>query len=165
MKRFATPMIMLVMLLAGCASAPNQAGSKDPARFEGEPISINALGLDPKSRDYLTRVSQMIRAKWSYPCLKDETTGKCEYKPAELVIDFDVFEDGRGGRIAVAQSSGMDIYDQRAVAAVRSAAPFPRVPAELMARAKPNSGGVTIRAKLQYKLVTSTPCGDGAACD
>lgn len=42
MKRFAAPMIMLVLLLAGCASAPNQAGSKDPARFEGEPISINA---------------------------------------------------------------------------------------------------------------------------
>jgi hypothetical protein len=52
MKRFAAPMIMLVMLLAGCASAPDQAGSKDPTRFEGEPISINAPGLDPKSRDY-----------------------------------------------------------------------------------------------------------------
>jgi len=165
MKRFAGPVLILVMMLAGCASAPNQAGSKDPARLEGAPISINAPGLDPKSRDYLTRVSQMIRAKWSYPCLKDETTGKCEYKPAELVIDFDIFEDGRGGHIAAAESSGMDIYDQRAVAAVRSAAPFPRVPAELMARAKPSIGGVTIRAKLQYKLVTSTPCGDGAACD
>jgi len=116
------PVLILVMMLAGCSSAPNQAGSKDPARLEGEPISINAPGLDPKSRDYFTRVSQMIRAKWSYPYLKDETTGKCEYKPAEL-------------------------------------------PAELMARAKPSIGGVTIRAKLQYKLVTSTPCGDGAACD
>jgi hypothetical protein len=67
----------------------------------------------------------MIRSKWSYPCLKNETTDKCEYEPAELVIDFDIFEDGRGGHIAVAQSSGMDIYDQRAVAAVRSAVHFP----------------------------------------
>jgi hypothetical protein len=30
-----------------------------------------------------------------------------------------------------------------------------------MARAKPSIGGVTIRAKLQYKLVTSTPAATG----
>lgn len=47
------------------------------------------------------------------------------------------------------------VYDERAVKAVKAASPFPRVPPELMARAKPGSAGVTIRAGVTYKLVTS----------
>ncbi len=88
------------------------------------------------------------------PCIKDEATGKCEYKPAQLVIDFALFEDGRVGDVTVTKSSGMDVYDDRAVKAVKAASPFPRVPPELMARAKPGSAGVTIRAVVTYKLVT-----------
>ena len=68
------------------------------------------------------------------------------------------------GFVTVRESSGMDIYDDRAVAAVRAASPFLRVPAEMMATAKADGAGVTIRAAFNYKLVTSTPCADGA-CD
>jgi len=107
----------------------------------------------------------MIGIKWGYPCVKDEATGKCEYKPAQLVIDFGILEDGRLGYVNVKESSGMEIYDERSVRAIRDASPFPRVPPELMAKAKPGSSWVTIRVRLKYKLATTSPCGDGAACD
>jgi TonB family protein len=137
----AIPALILVMVLTGCATM-------------SEPILLDAPDLDPRYRDYLGRVSQMIREKWSYPRVKDEATGKCEYKPAQLVIDFALFEDGRVRDVTVTKSSGMDVYDERAVKAVKAASPFPRVPPELMARAKPGSTGVTIRAVVTYKRVT-----------
>jgi hypothetical protein len=50
-----------------------------------EPILLDAPDLDPRYRDYRGRVSQMIRENWVYPCVKDEATGKCEYKPVQAV--------------------------------------------------------------------------------
>jgi len=158
--------LLLIVLLAGCqttTSAPAPV-TQEPGRFEGEPIRMDAGDLDPRSRDYLARVSRMIRDKWSYPCVPNAATGKCDYKAATLVLDFGLLEDGRVGLVTVRESSGMNIYDDRAVAAVRAASPFPGVPAEMMARAKAGSAGVTIRAAFNYKLVTSTSCADGA-CD
>jgi hypothetical protein len=70
---------------------------------------------DPRYRGYLDRISKMIKEKWSYPCLKDEGTGRCDYKPARLTIEFALLQDGRVDYIRVTKKAEWKIYDEYAV--------------------------------------------------
>src|SRR5262249_4068156 len=79
----------------------------------GEPIPLDSS--DPKFNDYLDRIRRMIKEKWGYPCIKDSTTGHCDYKSARLVIVFGILKDGRVPMLEVAQQSGYDVYDDYAV--------------------------------------------------
>src|SRR5436309_400773 len=124
------------------------------AGIEGEPIPLDSS--DPRYNDYLDRVRRMIKEKWGYPCIKDVSTGNCDYKSARLVIVFGILRDGRVPTLEVAQQSGYAIYDDYAKNAIRLAAPFPPVPASLMATANSGSSGVKIVAALQYVLVESS---------
>jgi TonB family protein len=122
--------------------------------IEGEPIPLDST--DAKFNDYLDRVRRMIKEKWGYPCIKDLATGNCDYKSARLVIVFGILKDGRVPTLEVAQQSGYRVYDDYAVNAIKLAAPFPPVPASLMATAKSGSSGVKIMAAFQYVLVESS---------
>jgi len=122
--------------------------------IEGEPIPLDSS--DPKFNDYLDRIRRMIKEKWGYPCIKDSTTGHCDYKSARLVIVFGILKDGRVPMLEVAQQSGYEVYDDYAVNAIKLASPFPPVPASLMATAKSGSAGVKIVAAFQYVLVESS---------
>jgi len=124
------------------------------AGIEGEPIPLDSR--DPKFNDYLDRIRRMIKEKWGYPCIKDPSTGHCDYKSARLVIVFGILKDGRVPMLEVAQQSGYDVYDDYAVNAIKLASPFPPVPASLMATAKSGSAGVKIVAAFQYVLVESS---------
>jgi len=121
--------------------------------IESEPIPLGSK--DPRYSGYLGQVSQMIKARWAYPCMEDETTGRwrCEYKSARLVVIFGIAKDGRLAKVEVQKSSGYGIYDLYAVSAIESASPFPPVPPELMAQAKPGSAGVRIVAAFNYVVV------------
>jgi outer membrane biosynthesis protein TonB len=135
---------------------PVGAGGKGEgwSGIEGEPIPLDST--DPKFNDYLDRIRRMIKEKWGYPCIKDVTTGHCDYKSARLVIVFGILKDGRVPTLEVAQQSGYDVYDDYAVNAIKLASPFPPVPASLMAAAKSGSAGVKIVAAFQYVLVESS---------
>ena len=124
------------------------------AGIEGEPIPLDSA--DPKYNDYLERVRRMIKEKWGYPCIKDVSTGHCDYKSARLKIVFGILRDGRVPTLAVTLQSGYPIYDDYAANAIRLAQPFPPVPASLLAAAKSGSTGVKIEAAFQYVLVESS---------
>jgi len=138
--------VLFVMAsLQGCAVTPATRATSDPIPLDS---------TDPRYSTYLAQVRNMIKAKWSYPCVKDEATGKCEYKSAHLEVEFGIFNDGRLARVAVKQSSGMRVYDESALGAIRTASPFPPVPSELIALAAPGSTGIKILAKFNYVVET-----------
>jgi hypothetical protein len=120
------------------------------AGIEGEPIPLDSP--DPQFSDYLDRVRRMIKAKWIYPCVKDLSTGHCDYKSANLTIVFGIRKDGHVPVVEVAQQSGYVVYDESAAVAIKLAAPFPPVPAALMAAARSGSAGVRIEARFAYIL-------------
>jgi len=124
------------------------------AGIEGEPIPLESS--DPQYNDYLDRVRRMIKEKWGYPCVKNAATGHCDYKSARLVIVFGILKDGRVPVVAVQQESGYEVYDEYAKNAILLAAPFPPVPASLMASARSGSAGVKIVAAFHYQLVESS---------
>ena len=135
---------------------PTGAGGRGEgwSGIEGEPIPLDST--DPKFNDYLDRIRRMIKEKWGYPCIKDTTTGHCDYKSARLVVVFGILKDGRVPMLEVALQSGYEIYDDYAVNAIKLASPFPPVPASLLAAAKSGSAGVKIQAAFQYVLVESS---------
>src|SRR5207249_10050052 len=66
--------------------------------------------------------------KWAYPCVNNPATGQCEYKSAQLVIEFGILRDGRVPFVIVRKESDFDIYDEYAVNAIKLASPFPPMP-------------------------------------
>src|SRR5207253_2914185 len=105
------------------APGPPRAPQPPPPRAPAPPAAASA----PRYNDYLDRVRRMIKEKWGYPCIKDVSTGNCDYKSARLVIVFGILRDGRVPTLEVAQQSGYAIYDDYAKNAIRLAAPFPPV--------------------------------------
>jgi hypothetical protein len=86
--------------------------------------------------------------------VKDEATGRCEYKPARLMIEFGLLAKRAGGlRVRVTKKAEWEVYDEYAVNAIQHASPLPPVPPALMALAKPGNAGVRIRAAFEYKVV------------
>jgi hypothetical protein len=141
-----------------CAQEPQnpQCGTqvstvaRGPAAIDkADPISLTSA--DPRYSEYLRRVQDLISAKMSYPCVKDEAGG-CEYKPARLLIEFGLLRDGRVDYVTVITKADWEIFDEYSVNAIRNAAPFPPVPPALMAQATPGSAAVRIRAGFEYKL-------------
>ena len=118
--------------------------------IDGDPIPLDSR--DPQANDYLEQVRRRIKEKWGYPCIKDVASGRCDYKPARLVIVFGILKDGRVPTLEVAQQSAYAIYDDYAANAIRLAQPFSPVPPELMALAKAESAGIIVVAGFDYVL-------------
>jgi len=126
-----------------------------PAATQGDPVLLDSK--DSRYGGYLEQVRKLIKEKWSYPCVKDEATGRCDYKPARLVVEFGLLADGRVAYVTVTKKAEWPVYDDYAVNAVRQAAPFPPVPPDLMAQAKPGREDVLISAAFSYVLVLPEP--------
>src|SRR6266446_1368584 len=92
MRTPAPQIAALAIILLACIATASQspAESQESAVIEGEPILLEAQNLDPKYKDYFTRVARMIKDKWVYPCVKNAETRECEYKTTEVVIDFGI---------------------------------------------------------------------------
>jgi TonB family protein len=116
--------------------------------IEGEPIPLDSP--DPKYSDYLDRVRRMIKDKWIYPCIPNPSSRQCEYKSAQLEIEFGIGKDGRVPFVIVRQSSQHGIYDEYAVNAIKLASPFPPVPDDLSKK------GIPILARFTYILEQSS---------
>jgi len=112
----------------GMTAAPNRNAppSNKWSDIEGEPIPLDSK--DPRYKGYLDKVNGMIRSKWTYPCVKNASTGRCDYQSTQLVIEFGILKDGQVSYVRVQKTSGFAIYDEHAVSAVKAAAPFPPVP-------------------------------------
>jgi TonB family protein len=67
-----------------------------------------------------------------------------------VLLEFGVHEDGSLWYVDVRRSSGYSIYDDEAVKAVKLGAPFPAVPAELMAQAPGWGYGIQVGAHFNY---------------
>ena len=115
--------------------------------IEGEPIPLDSK--DPKYSDYLDRVRRAIKEKWGFPCVKNAATHECEYKSAQLIIEFGIAKDGKVPFVNVVRSSGYPIYDDYAVNAVKLAAPFPPIPDSF------SKSGVPIHATFSYVVESS----------
>ena len=118
--------------------------------IEGEPIGLDST--DPKYNDFLDRVRRLIKANWGYPCVRDPATRECEYKSATLVVAFGILKDGRLQIVEIRRSSGISIYDDYAVNAIKLASPFPEVPPAMIQR---GSAGVPILATFNYIVESS----------
>jgi TonB family protein len=124
------------------------AGGSGDARagIEGEPIPLDSA--DPRYSDYLDQVRRRIKDKWGYPCVKNDNTRECEYKTAQLIIEFGIAKDGKVPFITIVRSSGYPIYDDYAVNAVKLA-DFPPIPDSFSKK------GVPILATFSYVVQSS----------
>jgi protein TonB len=132
-----------VALLAAVAALATACAATEPA--PGPTLDISA-----SANPYFEQVRKQIRTRWSYPCLTDPTTGACEYMNAQVTLEFGIREDGSLAFVDVTQSSGYAVYDTQAADAVRRAAPFPPVPADVMASRPARGTGIPVRAHFNY---------------
>ena len=121
--------------------------------IEGEAIPLDSR--DPRYTDFLERVRRAIYSKWGYPCVKSAVTRECEYKSAQLIIEFGILKNGALQFVDLRDSSGLPIYDDYALNAIKFAAPFPEVPPSMMISMRHGSTGVAILARFSYVLTTS----------
>src|SRR5712664_1893009 len=132
--------LILVMSVVSLETAPAGAGDNDEAWSASIPLDSTA----PHHTEYLDRLRRAITEEWSFPCVDNEETRRCEYKTTKLVVEFGVRKDGTVAFVNVLESSGYQNYDNYAVNAVKRAAPFPPIPDWFSTK------GVPIRATFNY---------------
>lgn len=121
--------------------------------IDGAPIPLDSHGASYD--EYLRRLRRAIQAKWGFPCVRNAATLECEYKTTSLVVEFGILKDGRLQFVDVLDSSGLSIYDEYALTAIKLASPFPPVPPAMLARARMGSTGVSILARFNYVVEAS----------
>lgn len=126
---------LTIVLAVGCAAQQQTTGTKsiavaeDPLKVQRDSAQVALLG-DAKHanlRPYAEKVIEQIRVKWypliaNIPRIPDLTNGKC-------LVEFTLSNNGKLAEANVVTSSGQASLDDAAVAAIKSAAPFPEVPA------------------------------------
>jgi TonB family protein len=115
--------------------------------IEGEAVPLDSR--DPKYSDYLERIRRKIKENWGYPCVKSTASRECEYKTAQLVVEFGIAKDGQVAFVTVRRQSGWAIYDDYAVNAIKLSSPFPPVPDDL------GKTGLPILATFSYVVESS----------
>ena len=86
----------------------------------------------------------------SYPCIKSARTSECEYRNANLILEFGILKTGQLQFIDLRESSGMPLYDDNSATAIKLASPFPPPPPAMMAAMKQGSAGVAILGHFIY---------------
>lgn len=120
----------------------------------GDAISLNSS--DPRYGDYLERLRRAIQAKMVFPCIKDPETLRCTPKDAQLVVDMGLTRDGGLQVVELMRSSGMSVYDEVSINAIKLAQPFPPVPAAMLEMQPRGSRGVRITVLFSYVVNTWT---------
>src|SRR5262245_34224628 len=102
-------------------SAPPATIFGSPGGTAGEPIPLDTP--DPSYREYMEKVRPRIYANWGYP-LEAQNQGL----QGKLEIEFHIAKNGRLESLQVTRSSGEEILDAFAKAAVKLAQPYPPLP-------------------------------------
>jgi TonB family protein len=118
--------------------------------IEGDPVALDSR--DPDFSDYLQRVKALIYKHWVYPCVKNPETRECEYKSAQLVIEFGILKSGQLQFVELHRASGFPIMDEYAANAIKLASPFPAIPAALLQNRK--GTGLPIVGRFNYVVET-----------
>ncbi len=137
--------------LRGGAGAGSLTGGR--GGIEGEPIPLDSN--DPRLADYMVRIKRMIEKHWAWPCMKTAGDQECDYRSAQLLVEFGILKDGKLQFIELRRTSGVGPYDDSAMNAIKLASPFPEVPPAMMAKAKAGSTGVPIVAHFIYHYEVS----------
>ena len=144
----------LGVLLASCATEPgsrhSMASRPDRGGIAGD--AINLESLDPSVRDYLARVRDKIKSTWVFPCVTDPATQACEYKNAQIRLEFGILKNGAVQYVEVRQAggAGLEIYDRHAMEAIWRASPFPVMPPGVVATLKEGSTGMPVVGRFNY---------------
>ena len=97
---------------------------------------------DPRYREYFNIVRERIRSRWIYP----PEAGKAGVE-GTAGLAFEIAKDGGLVDVRLSTSSGSEVLDQAALAAVRAGMPFPPVP-DVVA-----SGALRINGSFRYQIV------------
>lgn len=116
---------------------------------EGDPVALD--NSDPRYGDYLARVKLAIERNMIYPCVEDPHGRICQHKPAQLLIEFGIRNDGNLAFIEVRQPAAYRIFDDVSQNAVKLAT-FPPMP-EALRRIHPT--GLPILARFRYETTLS----------
>ena len=130
-------LVATTLLASACASTPVPQGT----------VGIGAAG-----HPYFDTVRKQIRERLSYPCVKDASTGACEYKNATVRVLLGIRRDGTLAFVDLTGSSGLPTYDAHTLEAVRRAAPFPPVPDDLMATRPAGSTDIPVSAQFNFAV-------------
>ena len=108
-----------------------------------------------RSRLQLEQIRRRIKAKWGFPCVRNEATRECVPHTTSLDVQFGILKDGRVQFVDVVRRSDHEIYDHYAERAILLAQPFPPVPPAMMAAMRPGSRGLAISARFSYVVEAS----------
>ncbi len=120
--------------------APARAPEPEPPRVATPPPEPKP-DIDAVRSAYAKRVRDRIEAEKDYP--SRARRGGVE---GVVSVQFTIGHGGEAGAVSVAQTSGSKILDNAALDAVRNAAPFPPLPAEL------GKNEFTLRVSIVFRL-------------
>ena len=116
--------LLTTIVLFMSTSALGQSAQANPQYASGyEILTKNPQG---QFQPYVNRLLQAVRAQW-YPLIL-ESAGSSNQNLGATVIEFVVGKDGLLDKMKVVESSLNASLDEVGSKAIRSAAPFPRIP-------------------------------------
>ncbi|MEA3470196.1 MAG: energy transducer TonB [Thermodesulfobacteriota bacterium] len=108
--------------------------------FEAED-TVNLDSTDTRYHSYLAKIKGMVERKWSYPSWASTRREK-----GTTIVKFSITDGGILSNATVLSSSGYASLDIESLYAIKSAAPFPRLPESF------HLSRLNIVAKFNYTL-------------
>ncbi len=105
--------------VSGGVLSPANTGTDSRHAFSGNDLKNRYL------KENFSYINDMIHKKAVYPRMARKMGWEGRVK-----VSFSILSNGSVSDVKIAQSSGIELLDKSAVEAVRSAAPFPKPPAE-----------------------------------
>jgi protein TonB len=134
------PLPTLKDLLPPVYSAYSEAG-----RSARGAIPLNSQ--DPRYVSYLTSVKQAIEIVWIYP----EIAKRYRLR-GKVLIEFAILANGQLEGIQMLRSSGSSVLDEEAIRALRAAAPFRALPAQIGTRLPISASFEYVDDRLKYSF-------------
>src|SRR5262249_6220547 len=116
-----------------------------------------SLDISASAHPYFETIRRQIRQQWEFPCVKNAATASCEYRDASVRLQLAIRPDGTLAYVDVTNPPGHPVYDEAALRAVRRAAPFPPVPADVIAQWRKKDGDLTLNMNFKYVVEQPAP--------
>jgi protein TonB len=73
-------------------------------------------------------LKEKVDALWTYPCITVPLSPGCNFQNAEVTVEAGVNQNGELAFVKITKSAGIKQYDENAINAVTTAAPFGPIP-------------------------------------